>query len=49
MCACLAFQSRHLPEWEDSTAKLFLDRITAAAIVAARPDPTAVEWLYSGR
>ena len=35
MCMCLAFQSRHLPEWEDSLAKLFLDRVTAA-----------VEWLY---
>ena len=39
MCMCLAFQSRHLPEWEDSLAKVFLDRVTAAAIVAARPDP----------
>ena len=48
MCMCLAFQSRHLPEWEDSLAKLFLDRVTAAAIVAARPDPGAVEWLYEG-
>ncbi len=46
MCACLAYQSRHLPEWEDSMAKLFLDRITAAAIEAARPDPLAVEWGY---
>ena len=49
MCMCLAFQSRHLPEWEDSLAKLFLDRVTAAAIVAARPDPGAVEWLYEVR
>ncbi len=48
MCACLAQQSRHLPGWEDSTAKLFLDRITAAAIEAARPDPLAVEWAYRG-
>ncbi len=47
MCACLAHQSRHLPGWEDSTAKLFLDRITAAAIVRARPDPMAVEWGYN--
>ena len=46
MCMCLAYQSRHLPGWEDSTAKLFLDRITAAAIVAATPDPKAVEWAY---
>ena len=46
MCGCLAYQSRHLPGWEDSLAKLFLDRIMAAAIVAARPDPLAVEWEY---
>ena len=46
MCMCLAFQSRHMAGWEDSLAKRFLDRVTAAAIVAARPDPGAVEWLY---
>lgn len=46
MCVCLAYQSRDLAEWEDSTAKLLLDRITAAAIEAARPDPGAVEWSY---
>ena len=46
MCACLAYQSRDFAEWEDSLAKLFLDRITAAAIEAARPDPLAVEWSY---
>ncbi len=46
MCACLAYQSRDFAEWEDSTAKVFLDRITAAAIEAAWPDPKAVEWLY---
>ena len=46
MCACLAHQSQGFPEWEDSPAKLFLDRITAAAIEAAWPDPKAVEWLY---
>ena len=49
MCMCLAFQSRHLPGWEDSRAKRFLDRVTAAAIVAARPGPEAVEWLYEVR
>ena len=49
MCMCLAFQSRQLREWEDSLAKLFLDRVTAAAIVAARPDAGAVEWLYEVR
>ncbi len=48
MCMCLAFQSRHMAGWEDSLAKRFLDRVTAAAIVAARPDPGAVEWLYEG-
>ena len=48
MCMCLAYQSRDFAEWEDSTAKLFLDRITAAAIEAARPDPEAVEWAYRG-
>ncbi len=47
MFACLAYQSSLLPEWEDSTAKHFLDRITAAAIVRARPDPMAVEWGYN--
>jgi len=49
MCMCLAFQSRHMAGWEYSRAKLFLDRVTAAAIVAARPDPGAVEWLYEVR
>ncbi len=48
MCMCLAFQSRHMAGWEDSLTKLFLDRVSAAAIVAARPDPGAVEWLYEG-
>ena len=48
MCACLAYQSRDFAEWEDSPAKLFLDRITAAAIEAAWPDPGAVEWSYRG-
>ena len=48
MCACLAYQSRDFAEWEGSTAKLFLDRITAAAIEAAWPDPKAVEWEYRG-
>ena len=48
MCACLAYQSRDFAGWENSTAKLFLDRITAAAIEAARPDSKAVEWLYEG-
>ncbi len=46
MCMCLAYQSRDFADWEDSTAKLFLDRVTAAAIEAARPDPLAVEWAY---
>ena len=46
MCACLAYQSRDYPGWEDSSAKRFLDRVTAAAIEAARPDPLAVEWSY---
>ncbi len=46
MCMCLAYQSRDFSGWEDSTAKLLLDRITAAAIEAARPDPLAVEWEY---
>ena len=46
MCMCLAYQSRDFSGWEASTAKLFLDRVTAAAIEAARPDPLAVEWGY---
>ena len=46
MCVCLAHQSRDFAEWEDSSAKLLLDRITAAAFEAARPDPCAVEWSY---
>ena len=46
MCMCLAYQSRDFAEWEGSPAKLFLDRVTAAAIEAARPDPLAVEWAY---
>ena len=46
MCACLAYQSRDFSGWEVSTAKLLLDRITAAAIEAAWPDPKAVEWEY---
>jgi len=48
MCMCLAHQSRDLAEWEDSTAKLLLDRITAAAFEVAKPDPLAVEWAYEG-
>ena len=48
MCMCLAYQSRDFSGWEDSTAKLSLDRITAAAIEAAWPDPKAVEWEYRG-
>jgi hypothetical protein len=35
--------------WENSTAKLLLDRITAAAMEAAWPDPSAVEWSYECR
>ena len=46
MCACLAYQSRDFGGWEVSTAKLYLDRVTAAAIEAAWPDPRAVEWGY---
>ena len=46
MCACLAYQSRDFAEWEGSMAKLYLDRVTAAAIEAAWPDPRAVEWGY---
>ena len=46
MCRCLAYQSRDCVGWEGSPAKFLLDRIMAAAIEAARPDPRAVEWSY---
>ena len=46
MCACLAYQSRDFAGWEGSMAKLYLDRVTAAAIEAAWPDPRAVELGY---
>jgi hypothetical protein len=46
MCACLAYQSRDFAGWEGSSAKVFLDRVTAAAIEVARPDDGAVEWAY---
>ncbi len=48
MRACLAYQSRDFAGWEASMAKLYLDRVTAAAIEAAWPDPRAVQWGYEG-